>query len=1643
MFFRFALFLAFVTWACYGCHRRHKHYWHMRFNRPHIRCPRVQDTYIADPGQDTAMVTWGTPVVRGRRYRVELITSKGSGSRFDEGTHRIVYNMRDHYNIKRNCQMKFNVKVLRCPVLQNPANGRMNCEGNKYGNVCTFSCQKGYSMFGTPRVTCLQSKFWSGPTPKCEAHECSSLIPPPHALPFKCDKGHSFGSVCLLQCDTENGWSASKGHMSRCTYTGQWTVTNFQCKDTEPPVFTNCPTQTIHQSASPDTNLTSVLWPRLIVTDNSNNIRSIRASSGVTVIGGKFGVGTHIVKLQVGDWEGNEAEPCSFVVKVERVECEPPPLEDEHMKLPGCVPPFVEGKKCKLECGMDIPLKGSSYITCTSSSTGKSGTFWDWGQKNTPPRTKPYCEVPKCPPLSAPAHGAVACDKWLGGQMCSVLCQKGYDVPGEFEKYYICPISSGKWTSDNVPGCEPTVPGWGQTLPAAYIFNGPCKDAEEEVKTNFIIMLKNNNLCSGRHCTVENVKVTCGSSRKRRDIEGKFGRVRRGASINFIVFEIKVMSEETPLASAEQVAVRTIAKLVKIIKAIKKKGTFTVAGQKVCPVSVRRRTPTPVCHEGYMRARKSKNACVACPQGTFYNSSKLCEPCQKGSYQDRPGSVACVSCQSGHTTLKDGRNNVTECVELCRPGYYSRTGLSPCSTCPPGTYQPHEGGASCLACPPGMRTQGNAAQFLLECIPSDILLQGPVTVAMPSSYQEAVCEFTFSVWVKVFYSGKNGLTFEVHHPQHGTQVSINLTSSIDVSVASDVIHIEEGLNQTWSHVALSWDKNSVYVFQDGRQVWHQKHLSLECPLTRGASLIITLEKDVYALIQSLNVIPSSDMSVVRLLSTSCEASLNTTLFSVHGLNFTRLDSVFEVTPSTCLQNDSCKENPCGDHMCVPTTDSFRCVCKGGYSGDRCQQAPDFCLDNQCSSGSTCFSDQTGGYSCVCPANVTGMLCQERTIDPEWAEWSDWGECSKTCGAGFRVRRRFCISEDAGIPCEGKSTQSKVCQLEACPDCREVDLQLGQGVSSSCTAHGDNITCSIHCNRGLVFSEEPVNYTCSLGEWEPDRLTQSCTVPQTPWTVGVKYSVLLQAEVSIQAARDHLLDVGSRFDCVKNKRCRHDVKIQACDGNTVVCKKYGGERFGQLNLLSDVQPASLNLSDVLQNDDMPSFHKLFNTWQVLQDESTNASGTPDVTTTPEEQTDTGNPDDRELGMQIQGSEVLLYSRSNRSRAARVKGEVGKLLSAWHDLDKSNWEIRRRKYSAFKLGAGEDTPHVVAEQEVTCPDGSVPGGLFCVKCAPGTFFLDKMCHSCSQGFYQDQHGKMDCKPCHGFSTTSLIGASSQASCKAYERFDHYILMTTGQKTLTKLHMSRLDQDHLSLPTSTGSVSLHDYSDDFIYYCTDWPATIRQIKWDGSQPKLLLTLDDEITGLAVDSRSGIVFFTLFSGSLRAGTSDVDTDILVLDGLEKPRDLVINQQKFTMYWTEHNKIMMYHFGQKKRSPLLILDTAIWGLKINEEANRLTWFAEGRVFSAGTDGKGVTVVMEHVSVLYGRTDDYYFHVDSEGRLVRVSQDGATKAVVLTLNSQPKSVSVISKQKRLWRHQLCKSDTSCRHACWQTSHFDTVCLRSP
>ena len=40
-------------------------------------------------------------------------------------------------------------------------------------------------------------------------------------------------------------------------------------------------------------------------------------------------------------------------------------------------------------------------------------------------------------------------------------------------------------------------------------------------------------------------------------------------------------------------------------------------------------------------------------------------------------------------------------VDICAPGSYSTTGLSPCTLCPANTYQSSQRSILCIDCPPG------------------------------------------------------------------------------------------------------------------------------------------------------------------------------------------------------------------------------------------------------------------------------------------------------------------------------------------------------------------------------------------------------------------------------------------------------------------------------------------------------------------------------------------------------------------------------------------------------------------------------------------------------------------------------------------------------------------------------------------------------------------------------------------------------------------------------------------------------------------------------------------------------------------------------------------------------------------------------
>ncbi|KAK5915818.1 hypothetical protein CesoFtcFv8_001375 [Champsocephalus esox] len=93
---------------------------------------------------------------------------------------------------------------------------------------------------------------------------------------------------------------------------------------------------------------------------------------------------------------------------------------------------------------------------------------------------------------------------------------------------------------------------------------------------------------------------------------------------------------------------------------------------------------------------------------------------------------------------------------------------------------------------------------------------------------------------------------------------------------------------------------------------------------------------------------------------------------------------------------------------------------------------------------------------------------------EWAPWSGWSVCSRSCGGGASVRTRTCITRNpVGGPCSGEPRQYKICNTKECPpsseDFREMqcaafnDRPLVAGTSFRWTTfHGGSNPCELSC-----------------------------------------------------------------------------------------------------------------------------------------------------------------------------------------------------------------------------------------------------------------------------------------------------------------------------------------------------------------------------------------------------------------------------------------------------------------------------------------------------------------------------------------------------------------------------------------------------
>ncbi|GFU96644.1 cubilin, partial [Trichonephila clavipes] len=83
-------------------------------------------------------------------------------------------------------------------------------------------------------------------------------------------------------------------------------------------------------------------------------------------------------------------------------------------------------------------------------------------------------------------------------------------------------------------------------------------------------------------------------------------------------------------------------------------------------------------------------------------------------------------------------------------------------------------------------------------------------------------------------------------------------------------------------------------------------------------------------------------------------------------------------PNGCLQTAglTCDNNPCRHGTCLPSGQSFRCVCNSGYLGTLCDQEEiDVCFSSPCENGGTCVRT-ANSFRCICVAPYEGPTCAE-------------------------------------------------------------------------------------------------------------------------------------------------------------------------------------------------------------------------------------------------------------------------------------------------------------------------------------------------------------------------------------------------------------------------------------------------------------------------------------------------------------------------------------------------------------------------------------------------------------------------------------------------------------------------------------------
>ncbi len=212
----------------------------------------------------------------------------------------------------------------------------------------------------------------------------------------------------------------------------------------------------------------------------------------------------------------------------------------------------------------------------------------------------------------------------------------------------------------------------------------------------------------------------------------------------------------------------------------------------------------------------------------------------------------------------------------------------------------------------------------------------------------------------------------------------------------------------------------------------------------------------------------------------------------------------------CLvQRNAIDDNPCFE----PLEEVREC------NQDRCPKWTDWSEWTECTK--SCGGGQKSRIrECVLPkspldpsacaggARNETMECNEQPC-PAWTPWTEWSECSATCGGGTQHRARECktpVIRNGELSCEGSAFEDRQCNNNDCPQWTEwspwseCTKTCGGGTrqkTRTCPVEGESYYSDVlPCGEGDTVLQEPCNVQECLPDPEWSDWTPWSTCSQT-------------------------------------------------------------------------------------------------------------------------------------------------------------------------------------------------------------------------------------------------------------------------------------------------------------------------------------------------------------------------------------------------------------------------------------------------------------------------------------------------------------------------------------------------------------------